>query len=236
MIEHLKSAYRSVLSFDSETPKIVSFATRVLHGYSGLAVADVGCGYGRTLRALKARGIEAIGVEVNSEIVKRNRDDGLRCVTPAEFFGEDRQIDIMIMSHVIEHFSPEKLLDFVDRYLDRLRPGGHLIVATPLLHPRFFDDFDHVKPYHPTGMTMVFGPGAAQVQYSSRNRLELVDVWFRRSPFAVNFARGLYIKSWTTRLWQIFNLAGAMLFRASGGIVGRPTGWVGLFRKVNSAR
>jgi hypothetical protein len=85
-------------------------------------------------------------------------------------------------------------------------------------------------------MTMVFGPGAAQVQYVSRNRLKLIDVWFRRSPFAANFARGLYIKDWTTRLWQIFNFIGVLLFRASGGLVGRPTGWVGLFRKVDSAQ
>lgn len=231
VIENLKSAYRATLSHDPETPKVVEFVNDLVKEDSGRVVVDVGCGYGRTLRALKNRGIDAIGVETNSSIAERNRREGLRCMSPDEFLGGTSQADVMIMSHVIEHFAPEKLLEFMDRHLDRLRPGGHLIIATPLLHPRFFDDFDHAKPYHPTGLTMVFGEGKAQVQYFGRNRLVMTDLWFRRSLLTVNFARGLYIRNWTTRVWQVVNLLGMVLFRVSGGIIGRPTGWVGVFRK-----
>jgi predicted SAM-dependent methyltransferase len=60
------------------------------------------------------------------------------------------------MSHVIEHFSPKDLIPFLDDYLDRLKVGGRLVIAIPLLTPYFYDDFDHVKPYHPMGILMVF--------------------------------------------------------------------------------
>ena len=234
-MEQLRSAYRAALSFDNETPRIVGFVRQIARGGPAGVVVDIGCGYGRTLRALKSSGVEAIGVDVNASIVERNRREGLHCMTSSELVGSALQVDVMIMSHVIEHFAPEKLLDFIDGHLDRLRPGGHLIVATPLLHARFFDDFDHVKPYHPTGLTMVFGKNGAQVQYSSRNRLVMTDLWFRRSPLTVNFARGLYLKDWGTRAWQAVNLLGTVLFRVSGGLVGRHTGWVGVFRKEGTA-
>ena len=57
------------------------------------------------------------------------------------------------MSHVIEHFAPSDLLVFMDGYIDLLRPGGHLIIATPLMSPYFYDDFDHIKPLSTSGDT-----------------------------------------------------------------------------------
>jgi len=61
------------------------------------------------------------------------------------------------MSHIIEHFAPHDLLPFIDSYLHRLQPGGRLIICTPLLTKNFYNDFDHVKPYQPVGIGMVFG-------------------------------------------------------------------------------
>jgi SAM-dependent methyltransferase len=234
MLESVKSVYRSLLAVDQESPKVLSYVRRAL-GEGGRnaqgTVLDVGCGYGRTLRLLKSAGIEATGVDINSEIVTHNRNAGLACCSPAEFAESNQLVDVIVMSHVVEHFAPHELLEFINGYLDRLRPGGFLVIATPLASDRFFDDFDHVRPYQPVGFSMVFGAGGAQVQYRSRHRLEMVDLWFRRSPFSVAFARGLYLRCWTTRWLQAINLGGALLFRVSGGLIGRTTGWVGSFCK-----
>jgi len=232
MIEYLKQAYRKALSVDNETPRISAFVRRATAGVERPVVLDVGCGYGRTLRALNATGIEALGIDVNPEIVAHNVRDGLDSCTPEEFRARGMTADVIVMSHVVEHFEPRRLLGFMDDYLGYLRPGGHLVVVTPLASNRFFDDFDHVKPYQPLGIAMVYGVGDAQVQYRGKHRLELVDLFFRRSPFAVAFARGLYVRSWTSRWLQLANLAGALTFRASGGLIGRTTGWAGLYRKV----
>lgn len=231
MIEFLKLTYRKILAIDHESPKVVSHVCRALEGKMNGTVVDVGCGFGRTLRFLKAAGIEAIGVDINPEIVAHNRRDGLACLSPEEFFGQHRLADVVIMSHVVEHFSPQELFIFMESYLNLLRSGGCLLIATPLMSDRFFDDFDHIRPYQPIGLSMVFGSGSAQVQYRSQHRLELVDLWFRRSPYAIAFARGLYLRTWTSRWIQMTNFFLAITFRFSGGLIGRTTGWVGLYRK-----
>lgn len=198
-------------------------------------ILDVGCGFGGKTRYLQEKGFCIEGVDVNPDIVRRNRDEGMVCRTPEELRDDEPPFDVILMLHVIEHFPPAELLLFLDSYLDRLKPDGHLIIATPLASQSFYWDFDHVKPYHPVGLTMVFGPGALQVQYYARNRVEFTDLFFRRSPFAlVNFP-GLYL-SHRAQWPVIVNLLLMIAFRLSFGLVGRASGWVGLFRKVSEMR
>lgn len=227
-----RALYRHCTKFDSEVKTLSEFAKLACGDDGGREVLDVGCGYGRNMKVLAARGFDVSGVDANEEIVAINQKAGLHCLTIDEFNRSDRKFDLLLMSHVIEHFPPTELVAFMDSYLDRLRPGGHLLIATPLSSSNFYDDFDHVRPYQPIGLLMVFGGENAQVQYYARNRLELCDIWFRRSPLRGSHFRARYIRSPATRLLQAFELGGALAFRASFGLIGRTDGWVGLFRKM----
>jgi hypothetical protein len=177
-------------------------------------------------------GFAATGVDINAAIVQHNRDAGLNCITVEEFERTADQYDVILMSHVIEHFAPKELVEFMDAYLDRLKAGGQLVIATPLISSNFYDDFDHVRPYQPIGLLMVFGPDQAQVQYYARNRLALRDVWFRRSPWRGSYRRARYINGPMSRVLQCFEFLAALGFRASGGLLGRADGWVGRFEKL----
>ena len=221
---------------DRETPKVLEFIRRARQkAGKPLEVLDVGCGYGRYLRRLGEAGDKAVGIEMNARTAAANRGEGLECWTPDEFQAQtvksDRQYDVLLMSHIVEHLTPEELLPFVDRHLDLLRPGGIFIVATPLMSPYFYDDFDHVKPYHPIGFQMVFEARNAQVQYASRNLVKLSDLWFRRSPFKPRFLRSLYFPSFGRKFFFIFGILTALLFHLSLGGIGRKDGWVGVFVK-----
>jgi SAM-dependent methyltransferase len=232
MIDLLKDLYRQILAVDNETPRVVAFVRRACAGIDHPVILDIGCGYGRSLRALRSVGLHALGIEINPQIVEQNRLDGLECLLPEEFRARGVSADVILMSHVVEHFEPRALLSFVDDYLACLRPGGFLVIVTPLMSDRFFDDFDHVRPYQPLGFQMVYGAGTAQVQFRGMHRLELVDLWFRRSPRGLAFARGHYIRSWTSPILKMINLGGALSFRVTGGLLGRTTGWLGLFKKI----
>jgi SAM-dependent methyltransferase len=225
-----RRAYLALLAADDEAPKVLAMVAAAAHG--GGPVVDVGCGYGRYLLPLRERNIAAIGVDANEAIVRTNRDAGLDSMTPDEFFASGIRARVLLMAHVIEHFPPRELLEFLDRWLDRLQPDGQLVMATPLMSPHFYDDFDHVKPYHPEGVQMVFGGERAQVQYWSRHRLELVDVVFRRSPWRATLSRPLYRGG--PRAWPLYlaNALAALAFRVTGGLLGRKTGWIGRFRKM----
>jgi len=56
---------------------------------------------------------------------------GLSCYSPEEVRALDTRWDAILMAHVIEHFSPADLLQFLDSYLDRLTECGFLVIATP---------------------------------------------------------------------------------------------------------
>jgi len=232
----LTKAYRKAVTFDSEMHTILRFAGNACAGQAqSCQVLDVGCGYGRNLRPLQEAGFKVMGVDANAEVVKANVAAGLPCITSEHFAATRCIYDVILMSHVIEHFAPLDLVPFMDGYLDRLRPGGRLIIATPLFTHYFYDDFDHIKPYYPIGIMMVFGGERAQIRYYARNQLVLDDVWIRRSPLLAAHTRGRYLSGWRSRPRQAVELVSALVFRLSFGGIGQGTGWVGVFRKAGTA-
>lgn len=233
----MKSLLLKILERDNERQVLLRNITR-LEKAAGrkLSILDVGCGYGRNLKTLLAAGFQVTGVEANEGIVSANKKEGLPCLSVSELeSGARSDYDVILMSHIVEHFEPSSLLQFMDSYLDRLRPGGSLVIATPLLSPYFYDDFDHVRPYQPTGILMVFGETAAQVQYQARNKLRLKNVWFRRSYYRWRFRSGLYQRNAFTFFLRATELLSALVHWASFDLVGRCDGWVGTFEKVGTS-
>ncbi len=232
MIEVLRSTRDSILRralVQPEEDRILSFINS-LGPSAGRRVLDVGCGYGSKLRKLAAAGYEVAGVDVNRIAVVAVRDSGISCFTAEEFRETEGFYDVLLMSHIIEHFDADGLVAFMDNYLDRLKPGGHLIIATPIFSTRFFEDPDHVRPYYPGSLLMIFGEGDHQVRLRGRHRLRLVDLWYRRQPWSLSFARSLAISGGVT-LSGLVNLILAVLHLVTCRMVGRVTGWVGLFVK-----
>ena len=232
-LETVRGFYWSCVKSDDEIRKVVTLVEASWERQpKECRILDIGCGNGRYLQALSQSGFDVTGVDTNPELVRTSRKAGFHCLTAEEFSRTQDDYDIILMSHVIEHFTPQELLPFMDGYLDRLKVGGSLIIATPLMTRYFYDDFDHVKPYHPRGILMVFGADNAQVQYYSRNNLILEDIWIRRSPMSLPHTRGRYVRSIEVRPLQALRLVSAVLFRLSGGFIGESSGWVGRFKKV----
>lgn len=199
-----------------------------------LRVVEVGCGLGRKLELLRDMGFsDMLGIEANPAVAERARRKGLEVIGPDEAASRlgDRPVGLMVMAHVVEHFAWRELCDFLNHYLNFLRPGGHLFMLAPLMHPRFWLDLDHVKPYPPQAFKLFFGEKDEQVQTYSPHTLKLRDVDFRKSPLRLTMQRALLLKRGDLGP-RLINLALAGLFKASGGVVGLKTGWLGLFEKT----
>lgn len=208
--------------------------TKILRPLSkDLRVLDVGCGLGKKYQLLESIGFSRImGVEKNSALLKANVEQGRNVVDSEEFFTDyrDSEFDLIIMSHLIEHFQWDELNAFMERYLDFLCDGGCILIISPVYHAYFYGDFDHVKPYLPSAIQGFYG-AQEQVQVYPKHRLTLVDLSFRRAPFALVFCRSLHIQG-TNKLPRLVNFFLALLFRLSFRAIGKTTGWIGLFKKL----
>ncbi len=217
----------------SEELKAIS---RVLAGVDrSAAVLEVGCGYCQKLKFLQTIGFtNVVGVEKNEQIVKRNRTDGLPVLTVDEF--EERYagqaFDLILLSHIIEHFQYEDLKGFLEHYLGFLKDGGRLLIVSPVMNDCFYDDFDHVKSYSHHGILSVFGNNAAQVQFYSPYRLKLLDLRYVRLSYQLKYYRALTLRTPLYRLPRLVNQLLHLLYRISFRLFGRPVSWIGLFEKM----
>lgn len=189
-------------------------------------VVEIGCGKGRNLRFFDEAGYRCEGVEINPVLVEEVRREGYVCGSPEEFAARGERYDMMVFSHIVEHFAPEALLSFLDGYLDYLRPGGFMLVATPMMTGGFYNDFDHVRPYGPVGFAQVFCEGDAQIQYYARNRFRKVMVGYRRGPGNGYFSGVAGVRS------VFVTVLGWLAYGASLGVCGVCSGWVGLYEKA----
>jgi SAM-dependent methyltransferase len=209
----------------------------MLDGYidKDARILDVGCGYGSKLKQLTELGYTNVkGVEINQAIVDAVRNEGLD-VSSVDEFDLDEQTetyDLLLMSHIIEHFQYQDLIEFMENYLDCLKPGGFLLIATPLMNPSFYDDFDHVKPYTHISILSVFGGKRSQVQFHSRTTLELVDLVYLRLAYQLKHYRVLSMQTRWYRIPRTVNRLLHLIYRLSFRMIGQPKAWVGLFRKV----
>ena len=222
LIKHL---FEKIMHYELEERQLLRYLKKYC---STDRVLDVGCGYGRITQFLTKYGVNSLGVDINPDIVAQTKSQGINAITLKEFEGANLgSWDVILMFHVIEHMDAEACFRFIDKYLDYLKPGGVLIIATPLLTSYFYEDFDHVKPYFPKGIEMVFSGDGSQVQYYSRNKIQLLDVWHKKYYHRITLRPVKY------KIWHhLFNCFSALTFKVTFGLFGVRDGWMGVFRKA----
>ena len=199
------------------------------------AILDIGCGYGDKLEQLREMAFSNLtGVELNQTLVDIARGKGFK-VFSVDAFDMDahaEKYDLLVMSHIIEHFQYQDLIKFMEAYLTCLKPGGLLLIATPVMNPSFYDDFDHVKPYTHLGILSIFGGKATQVQYHSRTTLKLLDLHYLRLAYQLKYFRALEMRTGWYRVPRTINRLFHLVYRLSFRLAGQPKAWIGLFQKT----
>ena len=129
-------------------------------------VVDLGCGRGEFLDLLIEEGVDAIGVEVDPRLVQALCDRGLRVdhVDAITWLRrcEDASLGGISMIQVIEHLTPQEVVDVVVLAREKVRPGGKIVIET--LNPQslyifaraFYADPTHTNPIHPAYLAFLF--------------------------------------------------------------------------------
>ena len=135
-------------------------------------VVDVGCGRGEMVEVLIEAGHEALGVDMDAGMVETCEAKGLPVLQDNAIHylegTSEGSLKGIFCAQVIEHLLTSEIERFLALSLDRLRPGGVLLVET--INPRslhalgnhFFADLSHVRPVHPETLRFL----CEQVGYS----------------------------------------------------------------------
>lgn len=108
------------------------------------AVLDLGCGHGALIHVAGELGYRNVrGVDGSPEQVAAARRLGIQRVEEADLrhvleAQADASLDVVVAFDVMEHFTRDELLPFVDQVCRVLKPGGSWIIHVPNGESPFF--------------------------------------------------------------------------------------------------
>ena len=100
-----------------------------------------------------------------------------------------------------------------------------------MLHRRFYDDYDHIKPYTYKSLRGLFSDNFIQYQEKPKNRLRLVSIWLRKDPIEIDVPPGS--GSRRKKLIKFLNNLLIFLYKVSYKVISEKTGWIGVFTKLS---
>lgn len=125
---------------------------------AGAKVLEVGYGNGKLLAFLRRHGCRVVGVETNSELVRRARDAGFRTAADlGSLAGEG--FDLAVAFDVFEHVPDAAAVAFLASIAATLRPGGKVLLRFPNGDSPFGRAYQHGDPTHVTAV------GSLKVRY-----------------------------------------------------------------------
>ncbi len=114
------------------------FVLKVAELTGAARTLDAGCGSGELVLALAEQGRTAVGLDFSPEMIDLARDQArARGLDQARFvcasvldYQFEGPLDLVSANGLIEYFSGEELVRFVDRMVEALGPGGSLVVGS----------------------------------------------------------------------------------------------------------
>lgn len=137
----------------------IPFAQALLSGDGEAKAVDIGCGRGEWLELIAGLGFDAVGVDLDQNMLDAGHALGLKLEKGDAFtfiagLPDDSQ-SIVSAFHVVEHLTFEQLQTLVSQALRVLKPGGLLIMETPnpenivMATRGFYLDPTHQRPIPP---------------------------------------------------------------------------------------
>ena len=144
-------AYRRVDPSDYDTFEVPFYLLKALGHPAGKRVLDFGCGFGQMAIALKRKNYEVEGLDISQAAILHCRNLGLLCHEGADasFYENFRGLyDFVLMSHVVEHFPKDQIIETLSKVRDLLVPSGAVIVMVPNAQSNTgaywaYEDFTH---------------------------------------------------------------------------------------------
>jgi SAM-dependent methyltransferase len=127
-------------------------------------VLDLGCGRGEFLGLLREAGVEARGVDLDSDMVSYARGEGLDVEQAGAIEHlerlEDGSLGGIFAAQLLEHLPGPAVARLLELAVAKLRPGGLLVAETinplsPLALRNYFADLTHAQPLVPETLELL---------------------------------------------------------------------------------
>jgi hypothetical protein len=161
---------------------------------------DIGCGESSPLTPLRAHGFRSIGVDASSERIenakRRDLHDDYYCADIRTFpLGSLPPLDVVVMSHVIEHLNREEALNLLRTVEQSARRLVYVETPRGFVEPGYYDG--NVLQRHLSGWFPWDFEGRGYTVFGS-------GLGWRRGPQAGASILPELLIRWTERLCQRF--------------------------------
>lgn len=166
-------------------------------------------------------------LDINPKLVERLKKEDFQEVVEGSItkipFPENN-FDIVHASHIIEHFGFPDIADVLDELVRVIKVGGYLIIRSPLMHPGFWNDIDHIRPYPPKCILQY--SDHVQQQREGRGKIKIVHSWLRQEAIAISSPNIPSFMAWPIN-WLLKKLWIMVSYPRS-----RANGYVAIFQKI----
>lgn len=156
-------APQSIADFSSRAPTMRHVIRAFFPVAKSAVILDLGCGHGTLVHFARQEGYRNIhGVDVSGRQVALARQLGIEGIREGDLMETLRSmpissLDAVVAFDVIEHFTKDELVDFVDAVHGALRPGGRWIIHAPNASSPFvgavrYGDFTHEQAFTTSSM------------------------------------------------------------------------------------
>jgi 2-polyprenyl-3-methyl-5-hydroxy-6-metoxy-1,4-benzoquinol methylase len=108
---------------------------RLLPANKNAKIVDLGCGFGTFVKpAIDAGYTNITGYDISQEQVNVAHKLGLKTVhhcSIEDYFAKGEKVDVIVGLDIIEHFTKDELIEFLNSVKKCLNPGGKAIFRTP---------------------------------------------------------------------------------------------------------
>lgn len=108
---------------------------RLLPANKDVKIVDLGCGFGTFVKpAIDAGYTDVKGYDISQEQVDVAHKLGLTTVHHSsieDYFAKGEKVDVIVGLDIIEHFTKDELIEFLNNVKKCLNPGGKAIFRTP---------------------------------------------------------------------------------------------------------
>jgi 2-polyprenyl-3-methyl-5-hydroxy-6-metoxy-1,4-benzoquinol methylase len=123
---------------------------------------DVGCGRGELVEGLTENGFNIIGVDLNEQMVNycQSKELNVLHLDALEYLKtkDDNSVGVIFSLHVFEHLTPQKIVELLKVFHQKLEKGGEIFIETPnpeclyTLAYGYTIDLTHHRILHPYTM------------------------------------------------------------------------------------